>query len=67
MTTPVSTWRKSSRSNSNKKYDCVEVALGANWAGLRDSKHPEAGNIQVNTGAWTQFLTAAKSGRFDLG
>lgn len=67
MTTPVSTWCKSSHSGGGDDSDCVEVALGANWAGVRDSKRPEAGNIEVNAGAWTRFLTAAKGGRFDLG
>lgn len=54
------TWRKSSRSGGNNGQ-CVEVGLGV---GIRDSKKPDGGIVELTDGAWTRFLAAAKSGSF---
>ncbi|VVJ22774.1 Uncharacterised protein [Amycolatopsis camponoti] len=52
-------WLKSSYSTSGNNSNCVEVASGAPVA-VRDSKAPDAGNLQVSAAAWSAFLT--KSG-----
>jgi hypothetical protein len=47
-------WRKSSYSNASGG-DCVEVALGAQTAGLRDSKNPGP-QLAFSRAAFRAFL-----------
>lgn len=54
------TWRKSSRSGGNNGQ-CVEVGHGV---GIRDSKKPDGGVVEVTGTAWRRFLAAAKAGAF---
>lgn len=49
-----STWRKSSYSGSQTA--CVEVALGAEAARVRDTKQRQAGHIEVSPDAWQALL-----------
>ena len=55
-------WRKS----SNGDQACVEVAVLADVAGVRDSKKPSAGTIVLGAGAWTTFRATVKRGDLDL-
>jgi hypothetical protein len=57
-------WHKSSYSGPNGG-ECVEVAT--NLPGVipvRDSKNPEGPALLFPVAAWTDFLTAVKSGSF---
>lgn len=51
---PGLTWRKSSYSNHND--GCVEVALVPGAALVRDSKHVDAGFLQVTAVSWNALL-----------
>ncbi|GAA2119315.1 DUF397 domain-containing protein [Streptomyces synnematoformans] len=57
-----SEWFKSSYSGQNG--ECVEVRLGADGVGVRDSKDPEGGMLGVGCGAWADFVAALKRGEF---
>ena len=56
-------WRKSSYSGGGN--NCVEVAAGAATVAVRDSKHPEGGELAFGASAWTAFTTAIKRGGYD--
>ena len=47
-------WFKSSYSSST--YGCVEVALTDARTWVRDSKHPEGGNLRFDREQWRSFL-----------
>jgi hypothetical protein len=47
-------WRKSTHSAGNG--DCVEAARLGDVIGLRDSKSPERGQLNVPAGAFEAFL-----------
>ncbi|XGP79581.1 DUF397 domain-containing protein [Actinokineospora auranticolor] len=49
-------FRKSSRSDVNGG-DCVEVGALPGLVGVRDSKKPEAGLLELPTTAWTRFVS----------
>ena len=58
------TWRKASYSGNTG--DCVELAaLGGHTAGIRDSKHPDAGHLTITRGQLQELIDTAKSGGFD--
>lgn len=66
MTAPrVSDWatvrfHKSSRSSTNGG-NCVEVGVRAGAIGVRDSKSPDAGLIELPASAWTGFVSALRA------
>ncbi|GGP73134.1 DUF397 domain-containing protein [Saccharothrix coeruleofusca] len=47
-------WRKSSYSGSQE--NCVEVAMTTAQVGVRDSKHPAAGELSFPPATFTAFL-----------
>ena len=51
----VSVWRKSSYSGGGN--DCVEVALHAQHVGVRDSKAPKSGALNVSARGWQGLLS----------
>ena len=58
-------WHKSTYSNSSG--GCVEVASLDPVVGVRDSKQHGRGPIlEFTAAAWSDFLAAAKDGKFDL-
>ncbi len=58
-------WRKSSRSGGGGS-ECVEVLIGAETVGIRDSKDPDGGQLRVSRHAWASFIDGVKHGTFDL-
>ncbi|POM24054.1 hypothetical protein BTM25_26810 [Actinomadura rubteroloni] len=57
-------WRKSTRS-TGQGGDCVELAQAAHVMGIRDSKAPEAGHLDLPIESATAFLDHIKSGALD--
>jgi hypothetical protein len=49
-------WRKSSYSGADKEGECVEVAVGHNVVGCRDTKCRDAGELNVTPAEWNAFL-----------
>jgi hypothetical protein len=62
-TSPVTGWRKSSRSQGAQ--NCVEVGRTANGAAVRDTKDRTAGYFNVGNRDWAAFIAGIKAGRFD--
>lgn len=58
-------WRKSSRSSGGAS-NCVEVGFISGGAAVRDTKDRAAGHFTTTADQWTAFLTAIKSGRFEV-
>lgn len=56
-------WTTSSYSGGNG--NCVEVAMGVERTGVRDSKDRDGGLLLVSAGSWASFLAATKSGHHD--
>jgi hypothetical protein len=56
----VDNWRKSSRSQNSQ--NCVEVSDGT-VVGVRDTKDRDGGQLAVNVGEWSAFLTTVKTER----
>ncbi len=54
-------WIKSSYSPSGSGHDCVEVAHGADFVAMRDSKAPDAGRITMPRRQWGAFLASITS------
>ncbi|MCA1655745.1 MAG: DUF397 domain-containing protein [Pseudonocardiaceae bacterium] len=54
-------FRKSSRSSTNGG-NCVEVGAQPGLIGVRDSKSPGDGLIELPASAWTGFLSALRAG-----
>jgi hypothetical protein len=62
------TWKKSSYSGNNQSQ-CVEVAdaiADYGGVGVRDSKDPEGPALLFPPHAFADFLTAVKTGKFDM-
>jgi hypothetical protein len=58
-------WRRSSHSGGDNGSQCVEVAMLANRAALRDSKIPAAPALVFPAGTVAAFLAAAGAGEWD--
>ncbi|MGI8328810.1 DUF397 domain-containing protein [Actinomadura scrupuli] len=59
-------WRKSSHSGGVNDEACVEVArLAAGLTGVRDSKHPGAGDLRLTGAQFAGLLAQIKSGDLD--
>ncbi|GAA0444155.1 DUF397 domain-containing protein [Streptomyces olivaceiscleroticus] len=57
-------WRKSSKSLA--AGDCVQVAeLAGGAVALRDSRHPERGDLRFTAQEWTAFCAGVRGGEFD--
>ncbi|MEU4767074.1 DUF397 domain-containing protein [Actinosynnema sp. NPDC023794] len=52
-------WRKSSRSGGSGAQ-CVEVAVGQETTGVRDSKKPDGERLTFSTAAWLSFSRSFK-------
>jgi hypothetical protein len=61
---PAVRWRKSTYSGGNGGA-CVELALGASVAGVRDSKNSAGPVLTFGRTELATFLRATKAGRFD--
>lgn len=57
MSTSDLRWRRSSRSD-NGGGNCVEIALMATSAVIRDSKNRDGGIVMVGEPAWERFRSA---------
>jgi Domain of unknown function (DUF397) len=55
------TWRKSSRSVSDAQ--CVELAVGEQVTGVRDTKNRDGGTLVFGVRAFTAFLADVKRTR----
>ncbi|NHD18291.1 MULTISPECIES: DUF397 domain-containing protein [Actinopolyspora] len=62
----TSTWCRSTRSGGagSGSGNCVEVAFGAGFTAVRDSKSPEDGVLAVSPRAWKAFLDGLRSERY---
>ncbi|PKK12364.1 DUF397 domain-containing protein [Thermomonospora sp. CIF 1] len=58
-------WRKSSHSGG-EYGDCVELASAPGVVGVRDSKNPAAGHLQVGKRDFAALLREIKAGHYDL-
>jgi hypothetical protein len=58
-------WRRSSHSGGDNGSQCVEVAVFADRAGLRDSKMAAAPALVFPVGTVTAFIAAAGRGKWD--
>ncbi|KAA2254959.1 DUF397 domain-containing protein [Solihabitans fulvus] len=59
----LASWRKSSYSANEE--NCVEVAFTPAMVGLRDSKSPAAGHIEVHPSTFRAFVDGIKATRPD--
>lgn len=60
-------WIKSSHSDDNGG-NCVEIALDVpGLVPVRDSKNPEGPALRFTAPAWTDFLTALRTGELPTG
>jgi hypothetical protein len=58
-------WQKSFASEPNGG-NCVEVNLGGDRIGVRDTKLTDSPVLVFDGGEWQAFLAAVKAGQFDL-
>ena len=58
-------WRKSSYSDVGSG-DCVELAAKPGVVGIRDSKNPAAGHLQVGKRVFVSLLREIKARHYDL-
>jgi Domain of unknown function (DUF397) len=59
----MTTWRKSSHSGQGGTEECVELAAFSTAVGIRDSKTPEAGHLEVPRPAFAALLDHLKHDR----
>ncbi|HEY3867219.1 MAG TPA: DUF397 domain-containing protein [Actinocrinis sp.] len=45
--------------------ECVEVAIGPDEIGVRDSKDRSGGRLTFTRAEWTAFLAGVRAGEFD--
>lgn len=59
-------WHRSTRSGGagSGSGNCVEVAFGAGFTAVRDSKSPEGGVLAVPPKTWESFLDGVRSDRY---
>jgi hypothetical protein len=55
-------WRRSTKCESGL---CVEVAVTAQTALVRDGKRPNGPHLSFGPRSWDDFLTAIKAGEYD--
>jgi hypothetical protein len=55
----AASWRKSTRCLAG---ECVEVAQGT-VVGVRDSRDPDGGRLELSPATWAAFTVRLKSGR----
>lgn len=53
-------WRKSSHSGSGQGSDCVEVAIGPDAVGLRDSKDRIGPLLVFSVPHWRRFIATLR-------
>ncbi|OZM73333.1 DUF397 domain-containing protein [Amycolatopsis antarctica] len=58
-------WQKSFASEPNGG-SCVEVNLGSDRVGVRDTKLEDSPVFVFDASEWSAFLAAVKAGQFDL-
>jgi hypothetical protein len=63
MTTEPTKWRKSTFSGQNG--DCVELAEVADTVVMRNSNHPDRGDLTFPRGAVAAFVTSCAAGECD--
>ena len=56
-------WRTSTFCSS---AGCVEVALGPNSVGMRNSTDPSGPMLVLSTDQWRDFVASVREGTFDL-
>ncbi|REE97771.1 DUF397 domain-containing protein [Thermomonospora umbrina] len=56
----MTTWRKSSRSANSGQEDCVELARLTRTVGIRDSKSPDAGHLNLSPETFTALIAQVK-------
>jgi len=54
----AASWRKSTASNSGA---CVEAGHGGGVVGVRDSRDPDGGLLEVTPAAWRAFTARLKA------
>ncbi|TDD79285.1 DUF397 domain-containing protein [Actinomadura rubrisoli] len=62
----MTTWRKSTYSQTSGTTDCVEVARLAHLVGIRDSKNPMASHLAIGRGDLAGLLGRIKAGELDM-
>ncbi|MCD0453134.1 DUF397 domain-containing protein [Actinocorallia sp. API 0066] len=55
----TATWRKSTHSNADQ--ECVELAKSGHTVGIRDSKTPELGHLELAPSSFRHLLTQTKT------
>ncbi|MEV0696550.1 DUF397 domain-containing protein [Saccharopolyspora sp. NPDC050389] len=63
MSQQFTNWRTSTHSQG--QGTCVEVGLGVDAVGVRDTKDRDGGHLAVPVRTWHRFLDCIKSGSFD--
>ncbi|MFI0443827.1 DUF397 domain-containing protein [Actinomadura sp. 6N118] len=59
-------WRKSSHSGSGNDDVCVEVARLPEAIGVRDSKDPGGGQLELGSRSFAALVQLGKRGKLDL-